>query len=70
VVLRAALAQLEETDRRILVLRFFEALTQAQIADRLGTNQVQISRRLRTIFHRLRLILDTDRDTDDDLSAR
>jgi RNA polymerase sigma-B factor len=62
VVLRAALAQLDESDRRILVLRFFEGLTQSEIADLLGTNQVQISRRLRRIFDELREVLDPDGD--------
>ncbi len=64
VVLQAALAQLDKSDRRILVLRFFEGLTQSEIADLLGTNQVQISRRLRAILNRLREILDPDDDAD------
>jgi RNA polymerase sigma-B factor len=54
VVLRAALRSLDERDRRIVVLRFFAGLTQAEIAARLGTNQVQVSRRLRVIFAELR----------------
>jgi RNA polymerase sigma-B factor len=54
VVLRAALGSLDERDRRIIVLRFFAGLTQAEIGARLGTNQVQVSRRLHLIFEALR----------------
>jgi RNA polymerase sigma-B factor len=62
VVLRTALAGLEPSDRYILVLRFFEGLTQSEIAHRLGTNQVQISRRLRHIFDHLRARIEPDDD--------
>jgi RNA polymerase sigma-B factor len=62
VVLRTALAELEPNDRYILVLRFFEGLTQSEIAHRLGTNQVQISRRLRHIFGLLRELIEADDD--------
>jgi RNA polymerase sigma-B factor len=53
-VLRHALSSLNDSDRRIIVWRFFSGLTQAEIASRLGTSQVQISRRLRRIFASLR----------------
>jgi len=60
VVLRNALAVLEHDDQYILVLRFFQGLTQSEIAQRLGTNQVQISRRLRHIFTQLRDLIDPE----------
>jgi RNA polymerase sigma-B factor len=62
VLFQAALAELDGVDRRILVLRFFEGLSQAEIAERLGTNQVQVSRQLRKIFVHLRQILDRGDD--------
>ncbi len=60
IVLRSALAALDHEDRYILVLRFFEGLTQAEIAARVGTNQVQISRRLRHIFTELRHVIEPE----------
>jgi len=38
------LDQLPERERTILVLRFYEGLTQAQIATRIGTSQVHVGR--------------------------
>jgi RNA polymerase sigma-B factor len=51
--LRSAITSLGEDERRIVYLRFYEGLTQREIALRLGTNQVQVSRQLRRIFRRL-----------------
>jgi RNA polymerase sigma-B factor len=53
-VLGAALARLPERDRRILQLRFFGNMSQAQIAERVGVSQMQISRLLRRSLDRLR----------------
>jgi len=41
-------------DRRLLRWRFFDELTQQQIADRLGISQMQVSRRLSKLLARLR----------------
>jgi RNA polymerase sigma-B factor len=41
------LAALDERDRRIVELRFFEEMTQAQIAAELGISQMHVSRLLR-----------------------
>ena len=57
-VLRNALAVLDPDDQYIVVLRFFRGLTQSEIAARVGTNQVHISRRLRHVFSQLRDLLD------------
>ena len=51
--MRLAVTELPEEERRIVYLRFYEGLTQAEIAARIGTSQVQVSRRLRRIFRRL-----------------
>lgn len=53
--LRDILARLPETDRKLLLLRHREGLTQAQTGQRLGMTQMQVSRReklLRTLLKR------------------
>jgi RNA polymerase sigma-B factor len=49
----AAAQHLPERDRRILYLRFGEDLTQAEIAERIGISQMQVSRLLRRAVRRL-----------------
>jgi RNA polymerase sigma-B factor len=49
----AAAQHLPERERRILYLRFGEDLTQAEIADRVGVSQMQVSRLLRKSVKRL-----------------
>jgi RNA polymerase sigma-B factor len=55
---RAALApemaKLPERERRILYLRFYKAMTQSEIADRLGISQMHVSRLLNRTLIRLR----------------
>jgi RNA polymerase sigma-B factor len=48
------LAELDERDRRILYLRFYEDRTQSQIGAELGCSQMQISRMLMRILKGLR----------------
>jgi RNA polymerase sigma-B factor len=52
--LRPLLAKLSERDRAIIVMRFYESLTQSQIADRLGLAQMSVSRLLAKALTRLR----------------
>ena len=52
--LAPALAGLPDRDRRILALRFFGDATQSQIAAELGISQMQVSRLLTAVLHRLR----------------
>ncbi|MER5883715.1 RNA polymerase sigma factor SigF [Streptomyces sp. NPDC001941] len=55
------LAQLDERDRQIIQWRFADELTQAEIGQRLGVSQMQVSRLLtRTIKHLRRGLLATD----------
>ena len=42
--LRPLLAALPERERMVLLLRFFENLTQTQIAERVGISQMHVSR--------------------------
>jgi RNA polymerase sigma-B factor len=55
---RAALApemaKLPERERRILYLRFYKAMTQSEIADKLGISQMHVSRLLNRTLVRLR----------------
>jgi RNA polymerase sigma-B factor len=44
--LRPLLAQLPPRERNVLVLRFFESMTQSQIAERVGISQMHVSRLL------------------------
>lgn len=54
VLLGPACRKLKARDRWILRMRFYEQLTQQQIADELGVTQVQVSRLLQRIFTDLR----------------
>lgn len=54
VLLATAISELPEADRQILALRFFDDWTQEQIARRMGTSQMQISRRLLRLMTQLR----------------
>lgn len=53
-VLRPVLRKLGERDRLILNMRFYEGLTQREIAARIGVTQMQVSRLLTRILGQLR----------------
>ena len=55
---RVALHTLSPRERELVYLRFYEGLTQSEIAERCGTTQVQVSRQLRRIFRKLATHLD------------
>jgi RNA polymerase sigma-B factor len=52
--LRPLLDALPERERTVLVLRFFESMTQTQIAERVGISQMHVSRLLAKSLARLR----------------
>ena len=56
-IVRGALAQLPEEQRRILVLAYFEGLTQSEIAERLTTPLGTVKTRMRSGMTRLRELL-------------
>ncbi|MFF2568658.1 SigB/SigF/SigG family RNA polymerase sigma factor [Streptomyces sp. NPDC058084] len=58
--LKPLIARLDERDRRILILRFGEDLTQAEIGERVGLSQMHISRLLTRILAELRAGLLSD----------
>ena len=45
--MRPAMAELSAQERAIVAMRFFEDLTQSDIAKRIGVSQMQVSRVLR-----------------------
>lgn len=51
---RPMIAALPERERTVLTLRFFESLTQTQIAERMGYSQMHVSRLLAQALRRLR----------------
>jgi len=52
--LKAAIRELEERERQIIVLRYFRDMTQQQIAKVLGISQVQVSRIEKKVLKRMR----------------
>ena len=53
-LLEPALARLPERDRLVVMLRFWEGLTQAEIGSRIGVTQTQVSRILARACDELR----------------
>ena len=64
VILSPVVRRLPERDRRILQLRFFDDLTQAEIGEDLGVTQMQVSRLLSRILDDLRNELASEEDVD------
>jgi RNA polymerase sigma-B factor len=64
-VVREVLDTLDERDRRIIELRFFENRTQEEIADVIGVSQSYLSRILRRVLLDLRKKLDAESEIDD-----
>jgi RNA polymerase sigma-B factor len=52
--IRPLIAALDERDRQILAMRYFQNMTQREIGARLGYSQMHVSRLLAAIFSRLR----------------
>ncbi|MGN2637266.1 RNA polymerase sigma factor SigF [Nocardia takedensis] len=60
VAIRPLLAGLPERERRILTMRFFESMTQTQIAQQMGISQMHVSRILAKTLARLRELSQRD----------
>ncbi|MFD5178876.1 RNA polymerase sigma factor SigF [Nocardia sp. NPDC058379] len=60
IAVRPLLAGLPERERRILTMRFFESMTQTQIATQLGISQMHVSRILAKTLARLRELSERD----------
>ena len=63
-VVRQVLERLRPRERKIIEMRFFEEMTQAQIAERIGTSQVHVGRLITSSLALLRTHLADDGSTD------
>jgi RNA polymerase sigma-B factor len=63
VMLSEALRTLGDREKELLRLRFFEDMTQREIAARTGVTQMQVSRQLAQIFRRIRGVMEPDPGT-------
>ena len=53
-LLKQLMEQLEDMERELIMQRYFQEKTQAQVAESLGITQVQVSRLEKKILLRLR----------------
>ena len=58
-IIRHAWSRLDESERELLRLRFFEERSQSEIAAAIGTSQMQVSRLLARVLRKLRGIIGT-----------
>jgi RNA polymerase sigma-B factor len=56
-IIDEAVAQLDDDERRLIQLRFFEQRSQSEIAEELGTSQMQVSRLLSRLLVKMRSII-------------
>lgn len=68
-VVEQLIGQLPEREQQIVRLRFYEELSQSEIADRVGVSQMHVSRLLRKAFDILRDEFIGDDDSDEAESA-
>ena len=54
ILLEQLLAELDEMEGKLIMLRYFKEMTQTQLADKLGISQVQVSRLEKKILKKLR----------------
>jgi RNA polymerase sigma-B factor len=62
-VLAPGFKALDERERKILQLRFFDGLTQSQIAQQVGISQMHVSRLIRRSLEKIREAIDVDEET-------
>src|SRR4029077_9631742 len=67
-VLEPGFRVLDERERRILHLRFYEGLTQSQIAQQVGISQMHVSRLIRRALEKIRVEIAVD-ELDPDRAA-
>jgi RNA polymerase sigma-B factor len=59
-VLDRAMQHLNERERRIMIMRFFDEMSQSEVAKRLGISQMHVSRLQRAALEHLREILPSE----------
>lgn len=64
--IRPLLDELDERERRILLMRFFRSMTQTQIAEQIGISQMHVSRLLARTLSWLRNRLETEAPAESD----
>jgi RNA polymerase sigma-B factor len=69
-VLAPGFRALDDRERTILHLRFFEGLTQSQIAQQVGISQMHVSRLIRRSLEKIREEIAADEDLSDESAAR
>ena len=62
-IVGAAIRSLKPRDQEVVMMRFFMGLTQAEIAERIGTTQMSVSRMLSRILRELRRAVGADEAT-------
>jgi RNA polymerase sigma-B factor len=62
-VLAPGFKVLDERERKILQLRFFEGLTQSQIAQQVGISQMHVSRLIRRSLEKIRVTIAEDEES-------
>jgi RNA polymerase sigma-B factor len=62
-IVNGLLDRLPDREREIVRLRFYEQLSQEQIAEAVGVSQMQVSRLLRASFEKMRQWMDAENDT-------
>jgi RNA polymerase sigma-B factor len=63
IVLAPGFRALDERERRILQLRFYDGLTQSQIAQRVGISQMHVSRLIRRALEKIRETIAEDEES-------
>ena len=53
-ILERAMQHLNERERRIMIMRFFDEMSQSEVAKRLGISQMHVSRLQRAALEHLR----------------
>ena len=56
-IVEEVLAQLDDDERRLIWLRFYEQRSQSEIAEEIGTSQMQVSRLLSRLMIKLRVLI-------------
>jgi RNA polymerase sigma-B factor len=51
------MGMLDADERRLIQLRFYEQRSQAEIAEKIGTSQMQVSRLLSRLMIKMRMII-------------
>ena len=69
-VLAPGFRALDERERRILHLRFFDGLTQSQIAQQVGISQMHVSRLIRRALEKIRDEIASDEDLEAPTAAK